>query len=156
MKIRLSIFLLIFSVIVTYSQENLTEKLYLRALEENLKQYDLWASQGVGIVKPRELFIAYNDFIKNYPVQINGTPLTVLTKDNWKKTFRKKGNELAYIELESIKIIDEELKITLTKIESKLKRRKFISAYGDWSDVYFKYNCEENKWEYDRLEIRGI
>jgi hypothetical protein len=102
------------------------------------------------------IFIEKPDFVDSFPPHAGKRPIVVVSKDNWREIYRRHNNSLFLLRIRPIQIVGNEIRIRMIPYHTKLKRKNLIMPLSAWTDVFFRYNCSMEKWEYVRTESDGI
>ncbi len=134
-----------------------TDSLYIAALSYYLITCDS-NHQKFPHIYPQidTLFLERTDEIKEVPSVIEGKAIIELTKENFRKTYRKHRNRLTHTKVFPIEIIGSEIEITIIPYHGAWGKKTLSLALSDWTSVYFKYDCDKRSWVFSRVETGGI
>jgi len=159
MKQTLLILLCLFTFAQTKSQsKSENDSLYIIALEKYTIEKDSFFMQFPK--QPREkyetLYLEKPDFIDKLPETIRKHKLIIINSTNKDELYTKNGNSLVNLVIYP-RIEKGMFKITVVPyIGSRDENRKILLELSDWTDVFFTYDCERNRWEYLKTESGGI
>ncbi len=155
---RLSTLFFILISTISYGQENLTDSLYqeaFRKFESQIPEY--YTKYSVGDAAFQNIYVQENRYMSVYPDTIHGRAVIVLTSKNYAKHYRQNGGKLIQVEIRAIQTHQDRLGIAFIPYHGSLRKKKEVDLYlTDWTNVYFRFNSESEKWEFDHVENAGI
>lgn len=134
------------------------DSLYLTALEKYSIQLDsFYIKYSNNREQYSKIYIEYTDLFKGISEYIRGREVLILNNNNFKEVYKNNEGKLIQLRIFPIEIKHGQIEITFIPYHGKLdKKGKLSLALSDWTNVYFKYDCKQEKWIYDRTENGGI
>ena len=157
---NLSVILLIVICITKTDAQTISanDSLYLTALEKYSIQLDSFYSKYSNNKRQySKIYIQNTDLFKGISENIRGREVVILNNDNLKEVYKKNEWKLIQLKIFPIKIKQGEIEIKFIPYHGKMDKKGNLSlALSSWTNVYFKYDCNQKKWLYDRSENGGI
>jgi hypothetical protein len=97
-----------------------------------------------------------DDIIGNFPSQLGEYRVEYLDAQGLVDRYRKIRKGLPILIAHPMKNERERLKISFTFHWVSYKKRVLIYETSDWSDVYFRYDCETREYVIDEVKLGGI
>ena len=141
------------------------DSLYLIALEKYTVEIDsFYTRYSDNPSKYETIYLEETNLFKNIPNRINGKEITILTDTNKEHIYNKNGNKLIQLKIFPLKVKNDLIEITVIPYHGKLVKSvsenqinlNYSISLSDWTNVFFKFNCESKKWEYEKTENGGI
>ena len=72
------------------------------------------------------------------------------------ESYKSKKKEFSVLEIHPMRNEGKKLKIQVSVSWVKYEKEKLILEFSDWSDVEFRYDCEEQKYVVSAVKLGGI
>ena len=134
------------------------DSLYLTALEKYSIQLDSFYSKYSDNKKQySKIYIEKTDLFKGISPYIREREILILNNENLKEIYKENEWKLIQLRIFPIEIIEGEIEIKFVPYHGEMDKKGNLSlALSDWTNVYFKYDCNQKKSLYDRTENGGI
>ena len=105
----------------------------------------------------RHLIVEKNDLItEGLPARFGDHEIEYLDIRELSARYRKLRKEFAILYIHPMRNSGSGLKIQISVYWFKSNKNHVAFAVSDWSDVEFRYDCENQKWVIDEVKLGGI
>lgn len=153
MSRHLIAFIVLFVSSLCKAQVKQGDIIYCIALEKYTQFLD---TNGSEIPKGRLLYLEKPNFIDSIPSEVNGYKIVQFTDHNQRKIYKENSNRISHGKILPVVIEDNVAKISIVFAGGRLKGRKYYLTVAGGTFVYFKYNCDEKRFVFDKIESLGI
>ncbi len=132
-----------------------TDSLYFLAIEKYIVEIDSFYNKYSQQKQPKIIFIEYQDYLSKIPDSINGYKIQKIWLGNRKKIFRENRNELRYVKIFPLSLMDGQFSIKLIPYFAELKRKNHLFlSLSDWTKIFFEF--ENGRLIYKKTDNGGI
>ncbi|PKV62892.1 hypothetical protein [Pontibacter ramchanderi] len=156
MKKIFLLYLLALVSFASFAQTNDSKDIYLEALNKYTLHLDsLFAGNRNHVINT--IYLEIPDFVDSIPNKVNGYEIVVLTSKNIKQVYKTNNNSLTHTKLFPIKVENGRIVVSLIPYSGVRKRNGNLNlALGGGTQILFKYNCQNEYFEYERMVNWGI
>ncbi|PVY38207.1 hypothetical protein [Pontibacter virosus] len=156
MKSILLVYLFVVSTLVSSAQANEGNEIYSEALNQYTLQLDsLYA--GNRNHEGNTIYLEIPDFVNGIPNMVNGYQITVLTRENIKQVYKANNNSLIHTKLFPMKVEGGRMVVSFIPYSGLRKWNGNLHlSLGSGVQIHFKYDCQKESFEYERVVSWGI
>ncbi len=129
-------------------------------IEEMKKQWDqIDDSMGGERVRTdyKDVIVQQDTFITGHlPSMLGDSRIQYLDHDQLIARFKKLKKCFSSLVIQPAEIDNDRIKVTVTVYWISYKKRMLQCALSDWSTAYFRFDCNERKYVFDKVELGGI
>jgi hypothetical protein len=140
------------------TQNNESDKIYCTALTQYVISIDSLKLKYPKIYSDvKEIYLEKPQFVDSLPSLINNHPIVLITPNNQHKLYIDHNKKLIHTIMFPLTNEKNEMYITITPYHGELKKHNHYSlVVSDGTTVYFKFDCDKQKYVVDKVENWGI
>ena len=150
-------FIFFILTLTSFAQRNENQEIYMEALRQYVIEFDSLLTSNKNYKGDKIIYLEAPDFIKAIPESVNGYRIIELTQENIKQVYKSKNNILTHTKMFPLMIVNGNIKVSIIPFSGSRKRSgKLHFINGGGTDIFFKYDCQNEYFRYDRSRSWGI
>jgi len=134
------------------------DNFYSKALFASLaKMEEAWGHISRNTIDYHDMIVvAYPQITDTLPLQFGDYRVRYLDNNDLIATYKKFKREFPVFIAHPMVNEGDFIKVSFTVNWVSYKKRRLNFGVSDWSNVYFRYDCEKREYVIDKVELGGI
>jgi hypothetical protein len=155
-RLTITSIILLFALL-SKAQVQESDKIYWSALEQYTLAVDTFYSKYSDHFKDKNIYLQKPEYVNSIPKKVNGYHIILITSNNQQKIYKDYNNKLLHTMMFPVAVEDSLIYITFTPYHGELKKCKhYLLAVSDGTTVYFKFDCDKQRYLVYKVDNWGI